>query len=183
MDLDMQLKRFKESPLGSIRTPEQLKKYWGGRKSVSQPLVIDFKWNRIFLFDEFFNQKGPHHLHWQDVAGLSVFNGNDGGVYFENVGENGKNNFNGFFGRLLDKLVSEGVMRCSYDPVAGDYLINGSGIQVKRCPRENDSMGNPLVNVYYPGEESDALEYARAFCSGYATVSRTVEHFCCSYRQ
>ena len=182
MNYDNMLKRFRESPLGRAETAQKLSEFWNHPEMVPSPFVADFNEKRIFLFDEFFNKKGPHHLHWHDIAGLSIFDGGANSmIYFMNIGGKGTNNFRRFFGKLLDQLVSDNIMRCNYDPIAGDYLINGRGISVEKVPiRECDSMGNPLVNIYYPREESDALEYAKAFCSGYATISKTVKHFCCS---
>ncbi len=181
MDTKGKIQRFRETNLGKIVSEEELRRKLNDN-SFSEPCVLDFIGKRIFLLDEFFKRQGPESLYWGDVAALEIYPG-DSGVLYRNIGVNGANNFDGFFGKLLDRLVLKESMRKSEYPddiVKGDYLIDGEGISVKRCPREGDAMGNPMVNFYYPKLETDAFEYARAFCSGSSTISKAVAHIPCS---
>ncbi|MFA5259188.1 MAG: hypothetical protein WC402_03875 [Candidatus Pacearchaeota archaeon] len=148
--------------------------------SFLEPCILDFNQGRIFSPDEFFNNSGPTNLNWEDIAAFSIYSG-DENVFYRNMGQGYSNGFNGFFASLLDKLVLDGKMRKDefLTPSAGDYLIDGRGIYVERSPIEGDSMGNPMVNAYYPRIEIDAVEYAKAFNFGFVTISRTVGHIPC----
>ncbi len=174
--------KFKNTQLGRSFALEGLRRKLDDIRdnSFSEPCILDFVQGRIFSPNEFFSRNGPSSLHWKDIAAFSLYPG-DEGVFYRNMGGNGTNNFNGFFTSLLDKLVLENKMGKSefLTPSPRDYLIDGRGIYVERHPREGDSMGNPMVNSYYPRLEEDAIEYAKAFNSGFVTISKTVAHIPC----
>lgn len=181
MNTDQKVQRFKDTTLGRVISVDEYQRRLDD-KSLTEPCAFDFRSRRIFLLEDFFNKTGPESLYWKDIASLELFSGSSG-VCYKNLGGRGQNNFYVFFGKLLDDIVGRGLMSKMEYPdeiVPGDYLIDGRGIAVRRCPEEGDSMGNPMCNFYYPRLEADALEYARAFCSGFATISRAVVRIPCS---
>jgi hypothetical protein len=181
MNSNEMYERFKNTQLGRSFALEGLRKKLDDIRdnSFSEPCILDFMQGRIFTLDEFFNRNGPSSLHWRDVAAFSLYSGDEGVLY--RMGNGYAGSFSGFFSRLLDNLIPEGKMRRDefLTPRFGDYLIDGRGIYVERCPSEGDSMGNAMVNAYYPQVQEDAIEYAKAFSSGFFTISKTVGYFPC----
>lgn len=119
--------------------------------------IVDFRGSRIILPEDFYNPKGPHNLHWDELARIER----------EDVYGSNRNRFGMIFNDLLQDLTKRGLMS-EGSPQKGDYyMVNVGGITVALQCKESGPWGKQYTDeTYYPRVLADAEEYVKHFHGG-----------------